>query len=105
ISGVTKNRDGKREASLHLENCGCTPVLRHKLREVIARPCGNVIHGAESKATPNIACRAFFRVEVIVILRNSCFKHRRAEVRRVSKAFSKRVIGKKTQTTRITAAH
>src|SRR5215469_17650540 len=52
-----------------------------------------------------VASRAFFSVEIIVILRNRRFIHRRPEVGRVRQVLRIRVIRQKAESIRVTAAY
>ena len=60
---------------------------------------------AEREAVADVAARALFGVEVVVVLRNGGFEHGRAEVRSVLESLGEGVVGQEAEAVRVAAAH
>src|SRR5712692_8273655 len=79
------------------------PVLGYQANPFLPPECGNVVNAAQGKAMADVTARAFFSVEIPVVLWDGRFIHRRTEVRRVGQIFGESVVGQKTEPMRVAA--
>src|SRR5713226_9202774 len=80
------------------------PVLGYQANPFLPPECGNVVNAAQGKAMADVTARAFFSVEIPVVLWDGRFIHRRTEVWRVGQIFGESVVGQKAEPMRIAAA-
>ena len=97
ICRVAENGDRERKAALslverrELASCVSTRLRARRVKR------GNVIDRAEHETVTDIASEPFLRAEIVVVLRNGRFEHRRSEIRRIAQILRPGVIRKQAQ--------
>src|SRR5207245_6907432 len=105
ICRVAEYRNCKRESSLHLINGRELPISCGGTGPGVVAHRWNRIDSAQSKAVPHVTSRAFLGGEIIIVLRNGSFEHRRAKIRSVTQVLRPCVVSEERQSVRIAATY
>src|SRR5258708_21807857 len=80
------------------------PVLGQQAKRLLPPESGNIVNTAQGETVADVAARAFFGVQIPVVLWDGRFVHRRTEVRRVGQILGEGIVGQKAEPIRIAAA-
>src|SRR5439155_5016840 len=81
------------------------PVLAYDAKPILAPQSRNIVNATQREAMADVAARAFFKVQIPVVLWDGRFVHRRTEVRRVGQILGEGIVGQKAEPMRVAAAN
>ena len=105
VRGVSEYGDGERHSRLNLVDGREIPVLGYEANPFPPPESGNIVNAAQGETVADVTARAFFGVQIPIVLWDGRFVHRRTEVRRIGQILSQGVVGQKAEPVRITAPH